>query len=142
MKFALLAEDNEDDIFFMEMACKRLDIPYRLQIVTDGEKAVDYLSGKGSYMDRAIHPMPDVVFLDIKMPNLNGHEVLEWVRSQPNLKGLPVVMLTGSVLMEDVHRAYELGANSYLQKVGNQEEFRQAVRVVLKYWLELNVAWP
>src|SRR5580658_600822 len=122
MKTALLAEDSKDDIFFMEMACKRTDTPHILQIVTDGEMAMNYLSGKGSYSNRTIHPMPDVVFLDIRMPNRNGHEVLEWVRSQPKLNSLPVVMLTGSALIEDVNRAYGLGANSFLQKSGNQAE--------------------
>jgi CheY-like chemotaxis protein len=142
MKTLLLAEDSEDDIFAMKMACKRTGIPHSLQIVTDGEMAVDYLSGKGAYGDRTIYPMPDVVFLDINMPKRNGHEVLEWVRTQPGLKQLPVVMLTGSVLSEDVERAYGLGVTSYLQKLPELGEFGQAVRVILKYWLELNVTSP
>jgi CheY-like chemotaxis protein len=140
MKTALLAEDSKDDIFFMEMACERADIPHLLQIVTDGEMAVNYLCGNHTYSNRAIHPMPDVVFLDVNMPNRTGHEVLAWIRSQPTLKRLPVVMLTGSVLIEDVKRAYGLGANSYLQKSGNQTEFRRTIGIILKYWLELNIA--
>jgi CheY-like chemotaxis protein len=139
MKTVLLAEDSEDDVFTMKMACQRTGIPHRLQIVTDGDMAVDYFSGTGLYIDRMIHPLPDVFFLDIKMPKRNGHEVLEWLRSQPNLKELPVVMLTASVLMADVDRAYKLGVTSYLQKVPDPAEFTHGVWVMLKYWLELNI---
>jgi CheY-like chemotaxis protein len=139
MKTVLLVEDNEDDILVMKMACKRTGIPHVLQVVTDGEMAIDYLSGIGAYTDRTVHPFPDVVFLDIKMPKRDGHEVLKWIRSQPGLKNLPVVMLTMSTQMVDVERAYELGVTSYLQKVSCLAEFGQGVRIILKYWLELNV---
>lgn len=139
MKTVLLAEDSEDDIFAMKMACKRTGIPHSLKIVTDGDMAVDYLSGKGPFADRTENPIPDVLFLDIKMPKRNGHEVLAWVREQPELKELPVVMITSSVLKADVDRAYQLGVTSYLQKVASPAEFGQAVRVILKYWLELNI---
>jgi CheY-like chemotaxis protein len=108
-------------------------------VVTDGALALDYLSGNGSYTDRTAYPMPDVVFLDIKMPKRNGHEVLKWIRAQPGLKNLPVVMLTVSTQAADVERAYQLGVTSYLQKVPSLAEFGQAVRIILKYWLELNV---
>jgi CheY-like chemotaxis protein len=138
-KTLLLVEDNEDDILIMKMACKRTGIPHTLQVVTDGVMAIDYLSGNGPYADRTVHPLPDVVFLDIKMPKRDGHEVLKWIRSQPGLKNLPVVMLTVSTQSEDVERAYELGVTSYLQKVPNLAEFGQGVRIILKYWLELNV---
>jgi CheY-like chemotaxis protein len=84
--------------------------------------------------------MPDVIFLDIKMPKRDGHEVLKWVRSQPGLKNLPVVMLTSSAQRTDIDRAYDLGVTSYLEKVPCLAEFGQGVRIILKYWLELNVA--
>lgn len=139
MKTVLLAEDSEDDIFVMKMACKRTGIPHLLHVVTDGDMAIEYLSGNGIYADRTTYPMPDVVFLDIKMPKRDGHEVLQWIRAQPDLKDIPVVMLTGSILTADVDRAYKLGVTSYLQKVSDQGEFGQAVRIILKYWLEMNV---
>ena len=101
--------------------------------------AIDYLSGTGEFADRTAHPLPDVVFLDIKMPKQDGHQVLKWIRSQPGVKNLPVVMLTVSTQMADVDRAYELGVTSYLQKVPCLAEFGQGVRIILKYWLELNV---
>jgi CheY-like chemotaxis protein len=139
MKNILLVEDNEDDIFIMKKACQRTGIPHLLRVVTDGDMAIDYLSGKGQYADRTSHPIPEVIFLDIKMPHRDGHEVLAWIRTQPSLKSLPVVMLTGSTQTADIDRAYELGVTSYLQKVPSLAEFGQAVRIILKYWLELNI---
>ena len=101
--------------------------------------AVAYLTGTGKFADRAAHPFPDVVFLDIKMPKRDGHEVLKWIRAQPALKNLPVVMLTGSVQSSDIDLAFALGVTSYLKKVPCPAEFGQAVRIILKYWLDLNI---
>jgi CheY-like chemotaxis protein len=139
-KNVLLVEDNEDDAFFIKLACDGSGIPHNLQVVTDGEAAISYLSGKGEYADRKAHPFPDLVFLDIQLPKRNGHEVLEWIRGQRATRHLPVVMLTNSLLGSDVSRAYQLGVNSYLGKVASREELGQAVRVLLRYWLQLNVA--
>ena len=139
LKTVLLVEDSENDIFLLKMACQRTGIPHALQIVNDGDAAMKYLAGKDAYADRVSHPLPDLVFLDIKMPKKDGHEVLEWIRGQPALKSLPVVMLTGSTQREDIDRAYKLGVTSYLEKVSCMAEFGQGVRVILKYWLELNV---
>jgi CheY-like chemotaxis protein len=139
MKTVLLVEDNEDDALIMKMACQRTGIPHSLQIVPDGDAALNYLAGKGAYTDRMAYPSPDLIFLDLKLPKRDGHEVLEWIRSQPLLKNLPVVMLTMSREPSDVSRAYSLGVTSYLRKIAGQAEFGQAVRVILKYWLELNV---
>ncbi len=139
MKNVLVVEDDEDDLFFIKMACQRSGIAHSLHYVTDGKAAVDYLAGDGVYADRGTHPVPDVVFLDVKLPKLTGHEVLAWIRSRPALKGLPVVMVTSSIHDADVNRAYELGVTSYLRKIVSRAEFGQAVRVILKYWLELNI---
>ncbi len=121
------------------MACKRTGIPHNFTSVADGEAAINYFAGKAAYSDRVGYPVPDLVFLDIKLPKRNGHQVLEWIREQPAFKNLPVVMLTASARSADVNRAYELGVTSYLRKSGNQAEFGQAVRIILKYWLELNI---
>jgi CheY-like chemotaxis protein len=139
MKTVLVVEDSEDDLFLMKMACKRTGIPHALKFVTDGDAAIHYFSGAGQFSDRAAHPLPDLVFLDIKLPKRDGHQVLEWIRDQSTFKNLPVVMLTASARNADVNRAYELGVTSYLRKTANQAEFGQAVRVILKYWLELNI---
>jgi CheY-like chemotaxis protein len=139
MKTVLVVEDSDDDLFLMKMACQRTGIPHSLQIVTDGDVAVDYMAGNGVYADRMTHPLPDLIFLDIRLPKRNGHEVLEWIRGRPEFKLLPVVMLTNSAHPEDVDRAYKLGVTSYLRKIASPAEFGQAVRVILKYWLELNI---
>jgi CheY-like chemotaxis protein len=139
MKTVLVVEDSDDDLFLMRMACQRTGIPHSLHIVTDGDAAVDYMAGNGVYADRMNHPLPDLIFLDIRLPKRNGHEVLEWIRGRPEFRLLPVVMLTNSAHPEDVDRAYKLGVTSYLRKIASPAEFGQAVRVILKYWLELNI---
>src|ERR1700728_5476953 len=113
MKTVLLVEDSENDMFLMKMACQRTGIPHSLQIVNDGDEAIKYLMGKDGYSDRLSHPLPDLIFLDIKMPKRDGHEVLAWIRAQPAFRILPVVMLTGSTQREDIDRAYKLGVTSY-----------------------------
>ena|ERR1700722_5085100 len=138
MKNVLLVEDNEDDVFFIKMACQRSGIPHSLHVVRDGKAAIDYLAGMEAHNDRA-QPLPDLVFLDVRLPKCSGHEVLEWLRAQPVFKTLPVVMVTSSSENQDVNRAYELGVTSYLRKVASRAEFGQAVRVILKYWLEVNI---
>jgi CheY-like chemotaxis protein len=138
LKTVLLVEDNPDDVHFLKTACDGAGIPHRLSIVGDGDAAVDYLTGVTGYGDRRRHPLPDLIFLDIKLPRRNGHEVLEWIRSQPAFRNLPVIMLTGSDEPTDIERAYKLGVTSYLMKNADPEEFGAGVRVILKYWLELN----
>ena len=139
MKTILLVEESGDDIFMMKMACQRSGIPHALHVAGDGDAAVAYLSGSGQFNDRCEHPFPDLVFLDIKMPKLDGHEVLKWIREQPLMKNLPVVMLTVSAQPSDVDRAFELGVTSYLKKITDPAEFGQAVRIILKYWFVLNI---
>ena len=139
MKTVLLVEDSSDDALIMKMACQRTGIPHTLRAVTDGEAAIEYLMGKGIYADRVAYSLPDLIFLDIRLPKRTGHEVLEWIRSQPELRSLPVVVLTTSKEPSDISRAYSLGVTSYLRKIPEVAEFGQAVRVILKYWLELNI---
>jgi CheY-like chemotaxis protein len=139
IKTVLLAEDDEDDMFMMKLACERSGIPHLLQIVTDGAMAIDYLSGKGAYADQLLHPRPNIIFLDIKMPKQSGFEVLKLVRAKQTLKKIPVIMLSSSPLTADVDRAYQLGVASYLRKIPNQTEFGQAIRGILKHWLELEI---
>jgi CheY-like chemotaxis protein len=139
MKTVLLAEDSPDDAFMIKNACQNADIPHALVHVPDGVAAIDYLAGTGAYANRSKNPVPDLVFLDIKMPRRDGHEVLEWIRGQPAFRNLPVIMLTNSGDPKDIHRAYELGVTSYLLKDGDAKEFVLGVRVILKYWLFMNI---
>lgn len=112
----LLVEDSEDDVFIMRHNLKRAGIANPLQVVTDGQMAVDYLSGKGSFSDRERFPLPSIVFLDLKLPYLHGFEVLDWVRQQRSLKSLAIIVLTSSNEERDRQRAQALGARSYLVK--------------------------
>jgi CheY-like chemotaxis protein len=112
----LLVEDNEDDVFIFRRAYKQAKLNCPLQVAEDGEEASDYLLGQGRYADRAKHPLPALVFLDLKLPLKSGLEVLATIREQPQLANLCVVVLTSSAEERDVTRAHELGAQAYLVK--------------------------
>jgi CheY-like chemotaxis protein len=115
-KLILLVEDNEDDVFFMKRALKDAKVGFPVQILEDGQQALDYLSGKGPYSDRALHPLPHLMFLDLKLPYVEGFEVLAWMRDNPSLKDMPVAILTSSAEDSDQERAKELNAKTYLVK--------------------------
>ena len=132
----LLAEDNEDDVFFMQRAIKSAGIANTLRIVRDGQAAIDYLSGTAEFADREAFPVPSVVFIDLKMPVKSGLEVLEWIRSQPTLDRLVALVLTTSREESDVKRAYALGANSYLVKPPDLGQLCTLMGLIRGYWLE------
>lgn len=134
----LLVEDNPDDVALIQRAFRKANIANPLRIVTDGEQAVAYLAGRGEYADRAQHPLPVLVLLDLKLPKRSGHEVLAWLRSQQGLRRLPVAVLTSSREAADVNRAYDLGANAYLQKPVGFEALHELVRTLNLFWLILN----
>jgi CheY-like chemotaxis protein len=131
----LLAEDNETDVLLTRRAFKKVGLLNPLQVVPDGEEAIAYLSGTGKYANRAEYPLPVLLLLDLKMPKKNGLEVLEWVRQQPSLRALRIVVLTTSDLYQDVNRAYELGANSYIVKPVEMEQFIRVSETLRGYWL-------
>lgn len=137
-KLILYAEDDENDAFFMERAFKQAGIQHRLQIVTDGKRAIEYLSGTGAYRNREEYPLPCLILLDLSMPGQSGHVVLKWVRTQPATCTLPVIVLTSSNQESDIHRAYILGANGYLIKPGKPEELQTMVKGIKGYWLTQN----
>jgi CheY-like chemotaxis protein len=132
----MIVEDREDDIILMRKAFERACLSNPLQIIRDGAEAIAYLSGVGRYSNRAEYPLPVLILLDLKMPKVDGFEVLQWIRSQPGIRGLPVVVLTSSNQIRDVNHAYELGANSFFVK---EYDFQQAVdlsQLLGKYWLQ------
>lgn len=132
----LLVEDNEDDVIFMKHALRTAGVTNPLMVVGDGAKAVDYLAGHGVYADRATYPLPAVVFLDLKLPFMMGHEVLAWIRQQSALEGLIVLVLTSSDEPSDVRRCYALGANSYLVKPLSARQLLALAKALNWTWLK------
>jgi CheY-like chemotaxis protein len=112
----LLVDDNPHDVVLLRLAFRRVGIIDPIKLVKDGTEAVRYLKGDGIYTDRHAYPTPTLMLLDLNMPQTSGFDVLRWVRAQPTLSQMMVVVMTGSKESEDVQRAYELGANSYLIK--------------------------
>src|SRR4030081_1713917 len=119
----LLVEDRPDDVVLIRRAFLKGNIINPLFVVYDGEEAIAYLSGEGKYANREEYPLPDLLLLDLKMPQKDGFEVLQWIRDQPGLKSLRVVVLTSSEDLHEVNHAYELGANSFLVKPLEFENF-------------------
>jgi len=133
----LLVEDNPDDVLLIKRAFKKAGLSHSLKIATHGEEAVDYLAGEGAYADRDKHPFPALMLLDLQLPRRSGHEVLAWLREQEGLRRLPVVVLTSSREPDDINRAYDLGANSYLVKPVSFDTLLDMVQVLERYWLAL-----
>lgn len=134
----LLVEDDPNDVLLMERAFEKARLANPLQVVRDGEEAIDYLSGRGEYSDRDRYPIPLLLLLDLKMPKKSGFEVLDWIRDQPELRELSVVVLTSSKEAPDVAKSYRLGANSYLVKPAQLNDLVQMMLRLHGYWLFVN----
>ena len=131
----LLAEDDEDHILLVRRAFKKARLLNPLHVVRDGEEAIAYFKGTGRYAKRVEFPLPALLLLDLKMPKKNGFEVLEWIRQEPRLRNLRVIVLTSSEDMRDVNLAYQLGANSFLVKPVDFPHFVEVTRALKGYWL-------
>ena len=131
----LLVEDDEADILLLRRAFRNAHIANPLVEVRDGQTAIQYLSGDGAYADRARYPLPFLMLLDLRLPKLSGFEVLAWIRDQPELAELIIVVLTTSDEVPDVTKAHELGANSYLVKPGSFDELVEMVKRIKGRWL-------
>jgi CheY-like chemotaxis protein len=134
----LLAKDNEDYAVLFRRALLAARVDATLGVVRDGQEAVDYLSGAAPFTDREKHPFPKLLLLDLKMPRMDGFEVLSAVRQRLGLTQLPVVVLTHSDNPADVKRAYELGATSYFRKPDSLEGLDEMIHVLHAYWLKFN----
>lgn len=137
-KKILLVEDNPDDELLTLLAIKDNNIVNEVVVAHDGEEALDYLFGTRMYVNRDLNDMPQVVLLDLKLPKVDGLEVLQQIRSNPLTKLLPVVILTSSKEETDIISSYQLGANSYIRKPVDFEQFSEAIKQLGLYWLVLN----
>ncbi|HVV45597.1 MAG TPA: response regulator [Bryobacteraceae bacterium] len=133
-----MVEDSSDDLVLMQKAFAKAGLTNPLQIVRNGEEAVAYLQGDEPYQNRHEHPRPDLIFLDLKMPKMDGFEFLKWLRAQEGIGKIPVVVLTSSHQMRDVNQAYALGANSFLVKPFDFDNFVETSKLLRTYWLHVN----
>jgi two-component system response regulator len=138
----LLIDDNPDDVEMTLMAFRKSNIANEVVVVTDGQEALDYLFGTGAWEGRDSLVMPHMVLLDLKMPRVGGLQVLRRMRADPRTKLLPVVVLTTSNEDKDIISSYDLGANSYVRKPVDFEQFVEAVRNLGLYWLVINERPP
>ena len=134
----LLVEDDPNDVFLMKRALKGTQIVNPLQIVTNGQEALDYLSGAGKFADRVQYPIPSLVFLDLKLPYKNGFEVLQWLRSEPIFDSSLVFILTSSSEERDIEKAYKLGARSFLIKPPTPQMLLELMQSLKDYWIKHN----
>ncbi|MES9971547.1 MAG: response regulator [Candidatus Thiodiazotropha sp.] len=138
----MLVEDNRMDVELTLDAFKEARLSNRIEVANSGRHALDYLLGNGAFTDRIEYPLPDLILLDLKMPGIDGFEVLKQIKGTPKVKRIPVVVLTSSKEQGDRALSYDIGANSYLVKPVAFSGFIDVVRQIEDYWLTLNVAAP
>lgn len=136
----LYAENDSSYADLLKSALNRGASKPRIVHVPDGEEAIAYFKGERKYADRQSHPLPGVALLDLKMPRINGFEVLQWIREKSPFRYLPVVVFTSSDEIRDINRAYELGANSFLIKPPRIEDLRELLKTLENFWFKFNVA--
>jgi CheY-like chemotaxis protein len=134
----LLVEDNGSDVMLIKRAFARAKVANPIQVISDGDAAVEYLKGDGAFADRVRYPLPVLILLDLKLPRRSGLEVLAWLRDQESLRRIPVVILTSSNGPKDINGAYDLGANSYLVKPVEFDALYEMLKNVNLYWLMIN----
>lgn len=134
----LMVEDDPNDVVLVRRAFRKANLPHPVHAVEDGDAAIAYLDGQGVHANRETSPMPRLILLDLKLPRKSGLEVLEWIKAQPRLRRVPVVVLTSSRQPSDVNRAYDLGVNSYLVKPVSFDRLLEMVKTIEAYWLGMN----
>ena len=132
----LLVDDSENDLFLLRLAFKKARFEIGLQECHDGEEAIKYLAGDEPYTDRAVYPLPAAMLLDLNMPRKNGFDVLSWVRGRSDFSRITIIIITASLRVEDVERAYASGANQFLVKPGTLDGLVSMI-VSLRDWLAI-----
>jgi two-component system response regulator len=135
----LLVEDDHDDQMLMRMALSNSVHPVQLQVVDTGTRAWDYLRGRGSFAAPGAAPRPDLILLDLNLPGMDGHELLRRIREDANLRTIPVVVISTSSRKSDVLASYAKGANSYITKPSDYDEYGRVMQHLQSYWLKLVV---
>ena len=141
-KTIFLVEDNPSDVDLTKRALERNHILNDIIVAEDGQEALDYLRGTGKYAGRDLSVMPAVILLDLKLPKIDGHEVLKHIRADARTRRLPVVILTSSKEEQDIAASYDLGVNSYIRKPVNFDQFAECVKHLGLYWLIINEIPP
>jgi len=132
----LIVDDDENDIFFVKRAFTEINVHCTFHMLKNGQEVVDYLSGHEQYGNRDRYPLPIMMLMDLKMPVMDGFEVLAWLRAQPGIKVIPTVVFSSSDLPADITRAYELGANSFMTKSVTYDGLLIKLQTLSQYWLE------
>ncbi len=140
--YILLVEDNPFDVELTLDAFREVHLAERIRVVRNGSEALNYLYGREQYSDRQAYPLPDLILLDLKLPGIDGHDVLRQVKTTPALKRIPVIILTSSQEDSDLAKSYDNGANSYLVKPISANGFLGVVNQIDQYWLSLNIGPP
>jgi CheY-like chemotaxis protein len=130
----LLVEDDANDVMLMRTALTRTGLNTQLEVVHDGEQALHYLQRSGEYANRRGHPYPSVIVIDLKMPRVNGLEVLRWLHDHPECPAIPTIVFSASRMDQDVQEAYRLGASSYFVKPTGFQELLELVKIMYSYW--------
>lgn len=137
MKTILQVEDDSNDVFFLQHAMKKAGVANPLHVVGDGQQAIDYLQGVGKFADRARYPLPGLVLLDLKLPYVMGLDVLKWIRAQPDLS-VVVIILSASAQEADIAAAYRMGVNAFLTKPSEASKLEDIVKAIRDFWLTHN----
>jgi two-component system response regulator len=141
-KIILLVEDNPSDVGLTRRALSKSHVANELVVAEDGQEALDTLFGAGAHAGRDVTQLPALVLLDLKLPRVDGLEVLRWIRADERTRRLPVVILTSSQEEQDMAASYDLGVNSYIRKPVDFAQFAEAIRRLGLYWLVLNLEPP
>jgi CheY-like chemotaxis protein len=134
----LLVEDEENDVFFMQRAMKKVGVLNSIQVASDGQQAIDYFQGTGKFANRREFPLPCLVLLDLKLPHVMGLDVLKWIRQQPEVAAIVVIILSSSKEEADIATAYRLGANGYLVKPPDVSKLDDMAKSIKDFWLTQN----
>ena len=134
-----MVDYSEPDIFFVKRALDKSNVPHFFHAVFDRTQAVAYLCGQGEYSDRQKFPFPNVLLCDLKMPVMDGYDVLRWLQAHPACKVIPTIIFTSSSLESDVHQSYVLDANAYLQKPTSADDLVETIQTLYHFWSRCHV---